>query len=272
MAMIGPSQAETAFLSMRRPFISLLLAIGTPAPNPSSGSIYADPIAALESTDLLDHLDILDHKGVALGVIIAIFEYAVVIGAAANCVYQIYRLTFNAVALAPIVVLLPETAILFSWVVPLVPIHLLSFVAFALAFRATSKPSKTSRARRLLDELTPCYLQRPLHLSRRRGCLWRPLASLLNNFGVCGHIMLGTVLLGSVLFITVADVLPIVESLVLGAIASRDVLLFELQGLRKVRLDADEGGLTTLEANTNGRNGGDSKEQASTGLLAAGDR
>lgn len=282
MAIIGPSQPETALLSARRPFLSLLLAISTPAPSLASGSIYADPIAALGVTHQLEHLTILDRGGTALGAIISIIEYAVAVGAAANTVHLIYLLTFNAVAVAPIVVLipgLPETAILFGWILLLVPIQLLSFAIFALTFHP--KPGKTSRVRWLLDEITPCYLQLPLDLGRRGGSFWRSLASAINSFGVCAHIMLGTVLLGSVLFITLADVLPVVYRFILGAVSSRVVLLFELDGLRKARLDMGMSmgrcgcgcgcgcGLLTLEANVAGSIGGNANSKDLTNVPAA---
>lgn len=48
------------------------------------------------------------------------------------------------------------------------------------------------------------------------------------------HIWLVTVVLGSILFVTLADMLTVVEALVSCALPSRIVLAFELHGIKQV--------------------------------------
>ena len=57
---------------------------------------------------------------------------------------------------------------------------------------------------------------------------------------ICLHIMVGTVLLGSVSFMTLADVLPLVESFIGAALLSRMVVIIELHGLKGALAGLDE--------------------------------
>lgn len=102
LALIGPGQVETGLLSVRRPLLALLLEVGTPSPNPSRSNIYATPVEALGSRTGVEWLSFLDRFPLAARAALAVVEYAVAMTAAGNCIYQIYRLTYKAVALAPV--------------------------------------------------------------------------------------------------------------------------------------------------------------------------
>ncbi|KAM5378608.1 hypothetical protein ACJZ2D_004407 [Fusarium nematophilum] len=238
LAQIGPSQAEIAFLSIRRPFLSLLLYVGTPAPNPSHGNVYAAPVEFLRSPEPMAFLSGLPHAPSVGLVALSLLEYAAASAAAANCAYQTYRLTYQAVSLAPITVLLrglTETAVLFGWIILLVPIHFVNMAVFRLRYREL--PPRRSWASAIADELRPCCSGSAVFLEERKTSLLQVLLSFLLTVAACLHVMAGTVLLGSVLFITVADVLVLVESFVGAALLSRAILMFELQGMVVARPD-----------------------------------
>jgi len=247
LAQIGPSQVETGLLSLRRPFLALLLEVGTPSPNPSRGNIYATPLKALSSPLEAQWPSFLNRAPFVLKAALSVFEYAVAMTATGNCVYQIYRLTYRAVSLAPIVVLLrnvPETAVLFGWLLLLVPIHAFSVATFLSLYRVPTP--RRSLYLWLVDEVTPCCYGRPVRLVARSKNPWQGLLFFITTFGVCVHIMMGTVLLGSVMFVTLADVIPVVESFVGCALASRVLLIFELHGMRMASAMATE-----LRSNSN---------------------
>lgn len=82
--------------------------------------------------------------------------------------------------------------------------------------------------------MTPSCYDRPIKFEEensdrrlRKGCL-----EFLTNLVACLHLMVGTVLLGSVIFITLADVLPVIESFVDAALVTRLVATIDFQGMR----------------------------------------
>jgi hypothetical protein len=146
---------------------------------------------------------------------------------------------------APIVVHvrgIPESATLFGWAALNLPVHAVGFLSFALAFRhkATSPSRRFFLARWIVNDLTPCAHGTDFTLVERTslpslqaftGALTRLAASL--------HIILGTVLLGSVYFAVLNDSLPIIYAFVAAGVGTRLVLEWELLGLAKSLKEAD---------------------------------
>ncbi|KFA70240.1 hypothetical protein S40285_08256 [Stachybotrys chlorohalonatus IBT 40285] len=160
---LGPSIAELSLLSARRPILAALLGFGAMSPNPSLPMEFADLV---ERTPMKRSRYALFKKTPFLvKIAVSVVEYAIALAAASNCFYQIWRLTYRAVSLAPVAVYLrglPEEATLFGWVALNLPIHLIGFATFSLAYAKTQSSHgdiiRPGFYRWLLNELTPCIL------------------------------------------------------------------------------------------------------------------
>ncbi|KFA54526.1 hypothetical protein S40293_09903 [Stachybotrys chartarum IBT 40293] len=158
---LGPSIAELSLLSARRPILAALLGFGAMSPNPSLPMEFTDLV---ERTPMKRSRYALFKKTPFLvKVAVSVAEYAIALAAASNCFYQIWRLTYRAVSLAPVAVYLrglPEEATLFGWVALNLPIHLLGFATFSLAYAKTQSSHgdiiRPGFYRWLRNELTPC--------------------------------------------------------------------------------------------------------------------
>ncbi|RSL96485.1 hypothetical protein CEP52_011444 [Fusarium oligoseptatum] len=201
LVQFGPSMAEISILSTRRPFLATLLGFGLMSPNP----------AELWTGDIF-----------IAKVLVSLVEYVIAMGATANCFFQIYRFTYLAISLAPLVAYVPgvpEAATLFGWAflnLPLFNKRRNRFIEFIIA------------------ELTPCGQGPTLRLQRREGreTLQRLLGSLTRLIAGL-HIIVGTTLIGSIVLIPLGDCLPVIYSFVFAAILTRAVLSYEISCLAK---------------------------------------
>lgn len=237
LVQFGPSMAEISLLSTRRPVLATFLGFGLMSPNPTEFDF--EGILEKASNDGVPLIPIraLDGRHFIAKVLVSFIEYAIAMGATGNFFYQVYRFTYHAVSLAPMVVFLPgvpETATLFGWAFLNLPIYLLSFVVFALTFRRTTPRQRNRLVEFILDELTPCGQGRDLGIERRqdRKFLQRLLGNAVRLVGGL-HIILGTVLIGSIVLIPLADSLPVIYSFVFAALLTRAVLSYELNGLAR---------------------------------------
>lgn len=247
LVQFGPSMAEISLLSTRRPFLATFLGFGLMSPNPTEFDFEGILQRASNGGAPLIPIRALDGRYFIAKVLVSVIEYGITMAATGKYFYQVYRLTYWAVSLAPLCVYLPglpETATLFGWAFLNLPLYLLSFVVFALAFRrATPKSGYNRRGNRLAElitaELTPCGQGRDLRIQRREN--WQTLQGLLGTVIrlIAGlHIILSTVLIGSIVLIPLADSLPVIYSFVFAAIFTRAVLSYELNGLaRKTNIE-----------------------------------
>ncbi|KAJ4253787.1 hypothetical protein NW762_010181 [Fusarium torreyae] len=242
LVQFGPSMAEISILSARRPVLATLLGFGLMSPNPTEFE-YEDILdKASNGGAPLIPIQALDGRSFLAKVAVSLVEYIIAMAAAGNLFYQVYRFTYQSISLAPLMVYLnglPEAATLFGWASLNLPLYLLSFGVFALAFRQVRSKSGFNRGgNRLIelitDELTPCGQGRDLKIERRpnRQFLFQLLGTAVRL--VAGlHIILGTVLIGSIVLIPIADSLPLIYSFVFAALFTRAVLSFELNGLAR---------------------------------------
>ncbi|KAM0417319.1 hypothetical protein ACHAPT_012700 [Fusarium lateritium] len=259
LVQFGPGMAEISLLSTRRPFLATFLGFGLMSPNPTEFDFEDILQKAKNGGEPIIPIGALDGRPFVAKVLVSVIEYGIAMAATGNYFYQIYRLTYWAISLAPLVVYLPglpETATMFGWAFLNLPLYLLSFAVFALAFRqATPQAGSHRRGNRLAElmtaELTPCGQGRELKIQRResRQTLQRFLGAAVRL--VAGlHIILGTVLIGSIILIPLADSLPVIYSFVFAAIFTRAVLSYELNGLarRTTVVSKDRADQTDTEA------------------------
>ncbi|CEI59998.1 hypothetical protein FVEN_g8197 [Fusarium venenatum] len=242
LVQFGPSMAEISILSTRRPVLATLLGFGLMSPNPTEFEYEEILEKASNGGAPLIPIRALDGRYFIAKVLISLVEYIIAMTAAGNLFYQVYRFTYQSISLAPLMVYLyglPEAATLFGWASLNLPLYLLSFGVFALAFRRVRPKSGYSRGgNRLMQlittELTPCGQGRDLKIERRpnRQFLQQFLGMAVRLFSGL-HIIVGTVLIGSIVLIPIADSLPLIYSFVFAAIFTRAVLSFELNGLAR---------------------------------------
>ncbi|KAJ4323275.1 hypothetical protein N0V84_004403 [Fusarium piperis] len=238
LVQFGPSMAEISILSSRRPFLATFLGFGLMSPNPAEFDF--EGILQKAASAPLPQIRALDGTHFIAKVLVSLVEYVIAMLATANYFYQLYRFTYLAISLAPLVAYvpgIPETATLFGWGFLNLPLYLLSFAVFALGFRrATPRPGYKRRRNRLVEfiiaELTPCGQGPDLRLQRRgtRDAQQRLLGALTRLIAGL-HIILGTVLIGSIVLVPLGDSLPVIYSFVFAAIFTRAVLVYEINGL-----------------------------------------
>ncbi|EXA28896.1 hypothetical protein FOVG_19532 [Fusarium oxysporum f. sp. pisi HDV247] len=244
LVQFGPSMAEISLLSARRPVLATFLGFGLMSPNPTEFDFEGILEKASNDGAPLIPIKALDGKHFVAKVLVSLIEYAIAMAATGNLFYQVYRFTYYAVSLAPLVVYLPglpETATLFGWAFLNLPIYLLSFVVFALTFRQTTPRRRNRLVELILDELTPCGQGRDLRIERRqdRKFLQHLLGTAVRLAGGL-HIILGTVLIGSIALIPLADSLPVIYTFVFAAILTRAILSYELNGLARRTKRSDQ--------------------------------
>jgi hypothetical protein len=237
LVQFGPSMAEISLLSTRRPVLATFLGFGLMSPNPTEFDFEEILEKASKDGAPLIPIKVLEERHFVVQVLVSLVEYAIAMGATGNLFYQVYRFTYHAVSLAPLVVYLPglpETATLFGWAVLNLPIYLLSFIVSALTFRRTTIKPRNRLGEFILDELTPCGQGRDVRIERRQDRKFlRQLLGTAARLAGGLHIILGTVLIGSIVLIPLADSLPVIYTFVFAALLTRAVLSYELNGLAR---------------------------------------
>lgn len=236
--------ADLALLATRRPVLAFLLAFGTPSPNLGlqGGLINRDLASYVLTVPTVGLPRWLMRAPWVVRATISCVEYLVGMLATGNVVYQVYRLTYKAVSQATVSIQIPnvpETYILFFWMVVMAPIFGITYSTLRAGYSIASSKTierKSAVVTWVVDEFTLSLYGRPLRLERRPGG-WVYLHVVLGWFGSVLsilHIWLGTVVLGSILFVTLPDMMTVVEALVGCALLSRIVLAFELDGIKQV--------------------------------------
>ncbi|PNP61472.1 hypothetical protein FNYG_13759 [Fusarium nygamai] len=243
LVQLGPGLAEISLLSTRRPILATLLGFGLLSPSPTEFDFENIVNRAFNAGEALIPTTALNGDGTPFlaKLLVSFVEYGIAMAAAANYFYHLYRFTYHAIPLAPLVVYIPgvpETATLFGWGLLNLPIFLLAFVVSAKTMgRATSRSEQDNKrnplARFIIAELTPCgqcpklkHSRTPGH-SRTRPRLLGPAVRLVSGL----HIITGTVLIGSIVLIPLGDSLPVIYAFIFAAICTRAILSYELNGL-----------------------------------------
>ncbi|KAI1047011.1 hypothetical protein LB505_013592 [Fusarium chuoi] len=252
LVQFGPGLAEISLLSTRRPILATLLGFGLLSPSPTEFKFEDILEKALNGGQALIPINALNGDGTPFlsKLLVSLIEYGIAMAATANYFYHLFRFTYHAVPLAPLVVYIPgipETATLFGWGFLNLPIFLLAFVVSAKTVRPITSRSEDDRkrdciAKFIIAELTPCGQgsklkgiqtpECPRTLPRLLGPAVRLVAGL--------HIITGTVLIGSIVLIPLGDSLPVIYAFIFAAICTRAILSYELNGLA-LRAERKEG-------------------------------
>lgn len=216
LSTLGPSVTESSMLSYRNQVLALLLSIGSPAFSPTGFWTYDDPLDIIGGPQNKAW----QHSGILASFIrsqarhrsiwILCIEYLLVIGAIFNTVHVSLDLGVRSVS----------TWICESWWQPLVWVLIPSIIhVFGVAsFWCTPKKIDNSSSEGGDKVVIKAY----------PPTVWTLLLNLLAVSCVTVHIIFGTLVFSSLLFLTVLDALRVVVQFALSAVTCRIISQYEL--------------------------------------------
>lgn len=225
LGLLGSNTVETALLALRRPILALLLASGAPTVSPLRTFDYGKPHKVLSKSFM--HRPFPDLKSrPRSAAAISLLEYVFAGIAVANLAHVCWQVSYLAVC-----GFTPETAYLpLLWAFLAVVIHL--FGAITNRFRISLKLIQGTPFEFMREFQLNAHLPRATLKFKRESYLFIIL-SWLTSIGSVLHIMFGTLVFSSVLFISTRDAAYVVLRFVLSAVICRAVLMLELSGMRE---------------------------------------
>ena len=232
LSLAGSNTAETGLLSLRRPLLAFLLGAGAPAVSPMRTFNYGDPLELLHRR--AGSLKAPRMHGVS-GVLILVLEYGFALAAVGNLVVLSYQLCVRTIcAFAQDTAYLPAL-----WAFLAAAIHISGAMAVAARVKLREVQSGGKRGKRgwkqsIRDEFRLSNAQREATLSIREESLYFLVVSWITSSGIVVHIIFGTLVLSSTLFITTLDAVTVVFQFLGSTIVCRAILMWELSGIRQV--------------------------------------
>lgn len=236
---LGSTAAQSALLGLRRPLLATLLVAGSPAVSVIKGSSFVEEVSLFidgsTTSRVIPGIKLKDLPGF-VGPVISAAQYFIALCALGNVVHLAYRLGLNTVVIfaagtkfmVPLWVFLAVVVHLGASVV----LHLLVKVDAAESDRGTWQPRLTS-ASRLLDEITPHAFQKAQLMKWKSDKIIVIMVSWLVSVTTLAHIVYGTLVLSSLLFLNVGDAITIMARFAASAVACRAIARFELAGMNE---------------------------------------
>jgi hypothetical protein len=248
LSLLGSNATETSLLSTRRPVLSFLLCLGSPALTPNRLYDYDDPIKMLNSS--VDQLMPSRPRKVD-GAFLSAVQYALALGAIANVTMVALELCQKSYS----VTLGCNTRwLILFWTFLPAALHILGRLAFSFRGQVDSKYNSTTDVLETAEspnhkiciakcascmkrwfqwEVTPCSGHSKLMiLWGRETVVYIGLMQILTIATVV-HIFLGTAIFSSYLFLAPSDAVPLIARHLASAWICRAVTRFELSGMRR---------------------------------------
>jgi len=226
LGLVGSNTVETALLALRRPFLALLLASGAPTVSPLRMFDYGQPHKILSKPFKNRRFPDLKSRP-RFAVALALLEYVFAGIAVANLAHVCWQLSNLAVCGFS-----PETAYLpLLWAFLALVIHI--FGAITNRFRISLKPIKGTAVELFMREFQLNARLPPTTLEFKQESYTFIFLSWFTSTGSVLHIMFGTLVFSSILFISTRDAAFVVLRFVLSAVICRAVLMLELSGMRE---------------------------------------
>jgi hypothetical protein len=256
LTFIGTSKVETGILALRRPLLAFLISAGAPAVNPLRTFEYTSPGNILQSWEGRKVHPVPARRWCRS--VLVLLQYFVVLAALANVMEVTRELAYWAIcSWAPEDVFLP-----FFWSCGTLLLHVLGVLAVHQRVRLTSRGSQAhknsfyniplARCRAWLAQeftLSSPYDHGREELSLKPETYWFLFTNwCLSAIAMC-HIILGTLVLSSMLFISTADAAVVAFRFMASTMACRLVLTHELCGLQQV-VDVRQGPVMPCSSST----------------------
>ncbi|KAK4209272.1 hypothetical protein QBC37DRAFT_391395 [Rhypophila decipiens] len=248
LAILGASTEESATLAVigQRPFLSLMLACGSPSVYLSRAFEFKDPVEIL-SKHRPQHYrpGIISGKSSTFRALLVIIQYTTAFAATANVSMLAYELGTQAICLfASEWVLMP-----FLWSASVIFLYFMGFGWHRLRVRRVKqckhKPECNNAECKKPETWVHLLVRRikcEFRLSVNNGKFHVEPADESKRYIILGwilsvvsvlHIIFGTLTLSSMLFIGPRDALKLIARFVASALACRIITMYELAGLRE---------------------------------------
>lgn len=233
LSILGPSIDEIGVLCVigRRPLLSLLIVGGAPA-------VFPDRAFKLESPAKILN----DHEGrlrnakwsTSTERIVLMLEHIITVAAIANLAHTCYLLGVRTICnFAPQI---PYFPMLWTWVG--IGTHLINCWGMHLRVKEKYSYRRLSILQYLKAQFIPLTEQYPMEFTvrdeSRRSIVFSWMASIL----IIIHIIFGTLIWSSLIFIGVKDSVFVITRFMISALMARGVLMYELGMLRNLHINS----------------------------------
>jgi hypothetical protein len=222
LSQVGLKTVEMGLLFQRRPLLSFLMMAGAPAVFPARTQDYhSGPVAMLKEVpgrlELPSWLEVLQIP-------ILLLEYAIVAGAVVNVLLVTIELSRKTVCtFTPTTEYLPLV-----WALAGIAVHMVGILAFRLRARLRLRQQ---RALGPFEEWRICRYQKEATLTLREQSWAFIFMSWLTSTGYIIHIIIGTLIFSTTLFISADTALKVAARYLGSTLACRIVLMFEMAGM-----------------------------------------
>lgn len=242
LSYVGPSYVEVGLLAQRRLLLALLVAAGSPAVSPIRTIDYQNPKQLLE----LNPGSIAEFEPTGgFEIVVSALEYTVVFAAIANLIVVTWQLCIRTICnfgtnIIWFPVLWPAFAVL---------IHIVAMIAVRSKVRFRDKTEPAKRPSRIRQELSLCLNHPRTVLKTQEESPWFLATAWIVSTGTVLHIILGTLVFSSLLFLLTKDAITVAVQYIASTLVCKMVLVYELAGLRKtveVEVGEDDRTKTTI--------------------------
>lgn len=235
LGLVGSSTAETSILSLRRPVLSLILSVGSPSVHPLRSFEYWDPVRGilLRKPKEQSQQPVEERRNWG-SIVISVLEYALALAAVTNVTELAHELETRTVCAFSG----PSMFTQYVWTYTAAAIHIVGAITLRarLKDKATLPPGSTKLSQKIKTlvrtEITPCGAQVALNILWKPVILSHTILSWCTSTGTVLHVILGTVVCTSRLFISTQDALAVVARYIASALVCRIILVYELSRLR----------------------------------------
>ena len=226
LSLAGSKAIETGLLAQRRPLLSFLTSLGAPAVWPiHSFDYHSGPTELFRETPGAVDLPEFSPWG---RVVVVITQYLLLIGAFANLLHTTLELSQKTICtFTPMTEYLPLV-----WALMGVPVHFVGSWSSYLRTRITTEQRDTLWGH--FDEFRLCMYHKPARVELVKESYWFICWAWLLSLGTILHIIFGTLMFSSILFISSDYALRVTGRYLASTIVCRIVLMFELAGMRRV--------------------------------------
>ncbi|KIX95820.1 uncharacterized protein Z520_08528 [Fonsecaea multimorphosa CBS 102226] len=217
LGLVGSTTVEVGLVALRRPFLAFLLAAGAPAVSP------------IRTFDYIDTTELLERKPKTIRI--------KQMGRPMASAYEVCVRTICSFA--------PETAYLPAlWAFLTVAVHFFGTWSVYCRTRITTKADGKTPAglwQVLCAEFTPSASRQGANLEIKEETYLYIFLSWFTATGTVLHIVYGTLVFSSLIFISTSDATTVVARYLSSTLVCRAIVMFELSGLREVLSERRKG-------------------------------
>jgi hypothetical protein len=239
LGLAGSTTMEVGLVALRRPFLALLLAAGAPAVSPIRTFDYVDPKELLQKKP--GSVKVFS-MGPTKKPAIALLQYVIAAAAVVNLATASYELCIRTVcSFAPENAYEPAL-----WAFLAVAVHLFGSLSVYLRVRIVTGGSGANTSgrerlwQRIRREFIPSAAREEAELEIKDETYLYILLAWFTSMGTVLHIIYGTLVFSSILFISTGDAVIVVVRYLSSTLVCRAMVMFELSGLRQA-LDRQKG-------------------------------